>query len=433
MEQSPERPTVPLSGDCPPSSEGRYPPGRDDRDAACGFELLDEFERFNQCNDIYSRARWDPEVRSERAFEWFRSMFRPGIGARNVRGYQAKDFALKLGGWTGSNMTIQRNTGKGRTDGYLDEIEPFMPPAAERVPVGSPEEMAADVKRAARFYGADLVGITATDLRWHYSRRFSPQTMGEKPNDLPPGLDHTIVVATAMDAGIVATYPSATASAAVGLGYSIDIAILQSIATFIHALGYRAVPSLNDTAQRIPYAIQAGLGEYSRATLLITKEFGPRVRIGQVFTDLPLAHDEPVRFGVMDFCAVCRRCADACPPRAIPFGGPQETPINRSNAVGIRKWSVDAEKCFDFWTRQGSECGVCIRVCPYNKDTATWRQKLYYRAWVALAATRLRRLALWIDTRLDFGRRDEPASWWRGGSGRRAAGDRGVRSLPVTR
>ncbi len=410
-----ETPHKNLSPEVPPTREDSYTgPRRDSRDAACGFEVLDDFERFNQSNDIYSRARWDPKIRSERAFEWFRSMFRAGVGAREARGYSRKDFALKLGGWTGSNLMIERSTRAGRTDGYLDDIVPFSEPAGERVEVDSPGEMAAEIKQVCRYYGADLVGITSTDLRWHYSHRFWPQEMAEKPNDLPEGLDNTIVIATAMDPDIVSTYPSATASAAVGLGYSIDASILQSVATFIHALGYQAVASLNDTAQKIPYAIQAGLGEYSRATLLITEDYGPRVRIGQLFTDLPLSHDTPIRFGVKEFCDVCRRCAEECPPRAIPFGEPQSEVLNRSNFVGLRKWTVDAEKCFDFWTRQGTECGICIRACPYNRDTRERGQRLYYRLWLKLAMSPLRRFALWLDVRLGFGRRKSPEWWWKG-------------------
>ena len=38
-------------------------------DADCGFEVLDSFERFNQCNDIYSRAQWDERVRTKKAID----------------------------------------------------------------------------------------------------------------------------------------------------------------------------------------------------------------------------------------------------------------------------------------------------------------------------------------------------------------------------
>ncbi len=166
---------------------------------------------------------------------------------------------------------------------------------------------------------------------------------------------------------------------------------------------------MNDTALAIPYALKAGLGEYGRHGLLITKEFGPRVRIGKIFTDLPLAHDRPVGFGVTEFCETCRRCSDACPVGAIPDGPPSEEVYNRSNIKGVRKWTVDAEPCFRFWTNQNSDCSICIRVCPYNRDfSSRWAQ-----AWRWLASTRLRRLALWLSDRLTPGTRVSPSAWWR--------------------
>jgi reductive dehalogenase len=186
----------------------------------------------------------------------------------------------------------------------------------------------------------------------------------------------------------------------------------MSLAQFIRNMGCRAVASLNDSAQCIPYAIQAGLGEYGRHGLVITKEYGPRLRFGKIFTDLPLAHDDPVRFGVKEFCEVCRRCSEACPPKAIPGGAPDGAFHNQSNFVGIKKWNVDGEKCFKFWANQGTECGICIRVCPYNKQPDTWLGQRYFTAWRWLVGTRLRRLALWLDIKLGFGGRMKPERWW---------------------
>jgi reductive dehalogenase len=168
------------------------------------------------------------------------------------------------------------------------------------------------------------------------------------------------------------------------------------------------VPSLNDSALAIPLAIKAGLGEYGRHGLLITKEFGPRVRLGKVFTDLPLAHDRPIAFGVRAFCEICRRCTDACPPKAIPDGGPSTRQHNVSNLRGVAKWSVDAEKCFGFWAGQNSDCSICIRVCPYNKD---FRNPMH-RVGRWLAGTRWRRLMLRLDGWMAFGRRMRAAWWW---------------------
>jgi len=352
-------------------------------------------------------------IRSEKVLNWFKGMFKPGLGARNADGYSVRDFALRNAGWMGANLTIQRSLHQGRVDGFLDPIRPYSEPSPEQVPVESPGAMAEEIKRVSRLFGADGVGITHADLRWHYTKSFSTKALAEKPSEIPEGLSNVIVIVTAMHYDAVKCYPSATAGIAVGHGYSRDCELAQSIATYVLNLGYRAIASVNDTSLAIPYAIQAGLGEYGRNGLLITKDFGPRVRIGRIYTDMPLTHDEPIRFGVREFCdTTCRRCAEACPPKAISFGPPTEVIPNQSSIIGIRKWQVDAEKCFKFWVNQATECGICMRVCPYNKDISRWWSRWYFRAWRRLAASPFKKTALWLDVKLGFGKRMKPSQFW---------------------
>lgn len=202
-----------------------------------------------------------------------------------------------------------------------------------------------------------------------------------------------------MDYDLIRTVPSALSSAATGLGYSHDALVVLSIAQYIRNLAYNAIASMNDTALAIPLAIKAGLGEYGRHGLLITKEFGPRVRLGKIFTDLPLAHDQPIHFGVTEFCAICQRCSSGCPVKATPSGEPSAERHNQSNIKGVKKWSVDGEKCFSYWTAQNSDCSICIRICPYNKDYSFWWNQL--GRW--LAGTWLRKWMLKLDVRLGYG------------------------------
>lgn len=402
-----------------PRSEGPYRAIGDVRhpkDVACAFEVTERFERFNQANDIYARGQWDPRIRSEKVINWFKGMFMPGIGARDTSGYTLRDFALRNAGWMGTNLTIQRSLAEGRVDGFLDHIRPYSAPSPTRVEINSTAEATEEIKRVARLFGADMVGVTGYDPRWHYTNSFSTKSLEEKPYALPDDLPNVIVIATSMHYDAIQSYPSATAGVAVGHGYSRDFELVQTIATYILNLGYRAVASVNDSTQAIPYAIQAGLGEYGRNGLLMTPEFGPRVRIGRIHTDFPLDHDEPIRFGVKEFCdTTCRRCATSCPPQAISYDAPTEDVPSQSMTVGIRKWQVNPEKCFKFWTNQGTECGVCMRVCPYNKDTSKKSVRTYFRAWRRLASSRnqsLRSLALWLDVRLGFGKRVKPEKYW---------------------
>jgi reductive dehalogenase len=192
------------------------------------------------------------------------------------------------------------------------------------------------------------------------------------------------------------------------LGYATCLNAANALAQFITNLGYEAVAAMNDTALNIPMAIQAGLGEYGRNGLLITPEYGPNVRIAKVFTDMELVPDQPIEFGVQAFCGICQKCADACPVRAIPQGEPKREAPNFSSWGRIKKWTVNAEKCFRFWVGMNTDCAICIRVCPYNKDYSRW----WHRLGIRLANSPLRRLMLWLDDRLGYGKRQPPETWW---------------------
>jgi len=165
---------------------------------------------------------------------------------------------------------------------------------------------------------------------------------------------------------------------------------------------------MNDTALAIPYALKAGLGEYGKHGLVITPEFGTSVRFGKIFTDMPLGHDRPVSFGVKEMCDICNACSKACPSRAIPDNQPSTDRHNKSNITGIRKWSIDGEKCFSYWSKINSDCSVCVRVCPYTRDYT----QLRHRAWLRLADSPLRRLALRLDRKFDGGKRVMTETWW---------------------
>jgi len=384
------------------------------RDDDAGFDVDEEtFERFSQKNDIYARSFWDPEVHSDKSDTFYETYRKPLRHYRDVDGFTQNDYSVRNASWYVSDIFAERFQDRDRREGFLDEFSVFRDGASEKRTVEDSAAMTSEIKRVGRAFGADLIGVTAFDERWVYTHKYSATTKEEKPNAIPEGLDNVIVIATSMDHDLIQTVPSALSGTATGLGYARDTITVLSLGQYIRNLGYRAVESLNDTALAVPYAIQAGLGEYGRHGILITKEFGPRIRLGKIFTDLPLEHDRPVRFGVKEFCDECQRCSDACPAKAIPHGEPSPQVYNRSNLVGVTKWSVDAEKCFGFWVGQNSDCSICIRVCPYNKDFSKW----YHRVGRWLAGTWLRTWMLRLDFHAGFGRRRKSSWWWSGGSG----------------
>jgi len=382
-------------------------------DEDAGFEVLEHFERFSQRDDIYSRAFWDPKIRSERTDRFFETYRTPLKKWKTAEGFRQKDYALRNASWHLPDIFAELKESENRREGFLDPFTVHREGPEDRVPVESSREMSREIKHIGRVFGADLIGITEYDERWVYTHAYSRLGETEKPQELPTDLPNVIVIAQQMDRELIDTVPSALSGTATGVGYSHDTLVLLGLAQYVRNLGYQAVATMNDTALAIPLAIKAGLGEYGRHGLLITKEFGPRVRIGKIFTDLPLEPDSPSAFGVREFCELCRRCSDACPVNAIPDGPPSDEVHNRSNITGVKKWTVDAEPCFQFWSNQNSDCSICVRVCPYNRDFS----KTMARAWRWLAGTRLRRLALWIVDRFASGRRVSPADWWSTGRG----------------
>ena len=377
---------------------------QDPTDSAAGIETTDEFRQFAQKNDVFTRAFWDPTVRTDKTDAFFGS-YRMEAIPRRGDGFTQKDFALRNASWLISDRMTDRHANKGRREGFQAPISNDTPVADEKVEYLNPSDASAEIKKISQFFGSDLCGITHLDKRWLYSKRVDVRDMSEVEIGLPDGLTSVIVLGHQMDKELVQTYPSALGGAATGREYSHEAAIVMQVAAYIRNLGYQAVASMNDTGLVIPMAIQAGLGEYARNQLVITPEFGPRLRFSKIFTDMPLEADKPKRPGVAKFCDICTKCVDACPVKALPSGRPK-TGGGLSSIKGVRKWTSDAEKCFSFWATLSTDCAICMRVCPFNRDFSTWSQRI----WLKLALSPARRIALWMDRYRDG--RIKPSKWW---------------------
>jgi epoxyqueuosine reductase len=376
-------------------------------DTAAGIEVTDEFERFTQRNDVFTRAFWDEKVRTKQTDGFFAS-YRMEATPRRGDGFTQRDFALRNASWLISDVVTNRHADQGRREGFQAPISYDTPVAPEQVEIDDPSEMSNEIKRVSKFFGADLCGVTDMDERWLYASRIDTRDLSKAPNELPEGMISVIVLGHEMDAELVATYPSALAGAATGREYSHEASVVMQVAAYIRNLGFEAVASMNDTGLVIPYAVKAGLGEYARNQLVITPEFGPRLRFSKIFTNMPLAHDTPKHKGVKAFCDICTKCADACPVKALPFGAPMVGGSKISAIKGVKKWTSNAEKCFSFWAKTSTDCAICMRVCPFNRDFT----KLQHQAWLKLALSRFRKIALWLDRKR--GGRVKPSTWWAG-------------------
>jgi reductive dehalogenase len=370
------------------------------------FDIKPEFERFNQKNDIFNRSMWDDKVNPK---SFYVSYDITNYKPKKSKGFDHWDFALRNASWHLTDVVGEMKFGEeGRVEGFTDYYSIQTQGPKNKANLPSAEETTNRVKKAAEILGAGMVGICELDERWVYSHNFSRKTQEATKLDLPKSISHVILLVLPMDHNLSKTIPSALGGTTTGLGYATSLNCATALAQFITNLGYEAIASLNDTAQSIPMAIQAGLGEYGRNGLLITPKYGPNVRIAKVFTDLPLIPDQPIDFGVKKFCETCRKCANSCPVKAINKEEAQDSPPNFSSHSFIKKWTVNAEKCFKFWVGMNTDCAICIRVCPYNKDYSKWWNRLGIR----LANSPLRKLMLKLEDVLKFGTRKSAKWWW---------------------
>ena len=242
----------------------------------------------------------------------------------------------------------------------------------DRTAVSDPDGMARNIKEVARFLGADVVGITHLDQAYVYSHRAKANaSMGEKAGE-PIHLPHryAICMGFASDYYKFLSNNSRISDADYGLGNNHMIAPTFMLAAYIREMGYpaRAHDYARGEVNPIPLAVNAGLGELGRHGMLIHEEYGSRIHLSVVTTDLPLAVDEPVDIGVTEVCKYCMKCARTCPSYSIPFGG-------KEVYNGVEKYRINVDTCYKYRLAgrgQWTNCVICVSSCCYNKPKAWW-------------------------------------------------------------
>lgn len=150
----------------------------------------------------------------------------------------------------------------------------------------------------------------------------------------------------------------------------IDSVSLQLVMALMEK-GYRAasvpasqsVEGLSGIFSHKKAAVSAGLGYIGKSALFISRLYGPRVRLGTVFTDAPL---ETVCSIQNSLCGNCDLCAKSCGAIAIK---------NKNYEYGMNREDIfDAKACSDYMKDKfkhigrGAVCGVCMRVCPKGQN-----------------------------------------------------------------
>ena len=373
--------------------------------------IAGEVNAFDQKNEMFKRPRWDPLLADIR-----KKFYDDHVLPKDKPGYELVDQAAVNASWYLDNLCHNTRADFNGAALYANNWNGKF--SFPRVPNGlkisddTPDKITSQIKQLGMLFGAGLVGVCCLDRRWLYSKGYYITSSGGvvSENIVPGEYKYSIVIAVEMDYDGIMMSPAHPASITTGLCYSKMAFVAGLLAQFIRSLGYKAMAFGNDVACNIPIAIDAGLGEIARNGLLVTPEFGPRVRLANILTNLPLLPDKPIEFGVREFCRICKKCSKKCPSKAIDSGEPSDIEHNISNRTGINTWHINAEKCLSFWAENGTDCSNCIKVCPFNKPKGLLHDMV---RWGINNIPKMNPIFLWGDDLMGYSKTKNARYYWK--------------------
>lgn len=223
------------------------------------------------------------------------------------------------------------------------------------------------VKDFARQCGADLVGIADLALL---------DGIQTEPVDLLKGYRRAVSIGVRLADGVLDAIEDRP-TPIYQQHYLKTNLLLDDIALrvsqYIQARGSKTLPipasQLLDKENWTSYishkavAIAAGLGWQGKSLLVISQDFGPRIRLVTILTDAAIKPDHPQK----NRCGRCSLCSDACPVGAIKN-------VNTSSHYSSRDEAIHFDRCLARVLENSSRpfiespiCGVCIRACPWGK------------------------------------------------------------------
>jgi epoxyqueuosine reductase len=342
------RPVV-LQRETAPETTGGLQPGQDET----GFPPL---ESFNEPMLSWYRARPD-------LYELDKVRMEEIMPNKRLDREKYGDYYALINAWSGSWQTSEPITEPPEVSdfkiGGRREI-------ADPMPFKSPAHASKLIKKVAHHFGASMVGITTIEPDWCYD-------YGLRGSDkrgtytVPKHWKYVIAF------GVPHQWEQVNSNPNHGTSYDaysrISIAA-RRIETFIKSLGYparRHSPMDGYDLIAVPYLVKAGLGEQGRHGIAITPETGSNFRAAFVTTSLEMEIDQPIEFGVKEFCEHCQICADICPSGSISKADSNQEMFTR----GYRHWEINQTSCFNFWMQSmgGMGCRLCLIACPYSRKS----------------------------------------------------------------
>lgn len=210
------------------------------------------------------------------------------------------------------------------------------------------------VKKEAASLGVGMVGFAPVDEDVMFVRDHVGYIEGLYPNGIILGME--------MDFERINTAPGSEAGIEAINKYEKLGTATNKLTDFIRSQGHPAI-ACHPMGGPILFPVmaeKANMGSLGRHGLLITKEYGPRLRLSMIATTAsPLPKNPQKPIGIEEFCKKCGNCIRSCPVGAI-----REVPL-KNEAFGIAT-CVDSEKCMPYFYEHDG-CSVCIKACPFHR------------------------------------------------------------------
>lgn len=227
------------------------------------------------------------------------------------------------------------------------------------------------VKRKAKSLGINLIGFANVE-RWE---QFAEIDRAYYPQTIWPWSRTVITLAVQIFPSMIETTPSVVYSELYNTTNRILDEAAYHLANYLNQKGFRAHFFPRDCYGDISVLVKkpeaafshviagkySGLGTIGMNHTLITKEYGPRIRIVSVITDAELTPDP---LPEKEYCIRCGLCMKNCPTGAFSAGADGEVAV------------MDKHKCAEYHQKLKNEfrypCGKCVAVCPVGDDKKTY-------------------------------------------------------------
>lgn len=246
------------------------------------------------------------------------------------------------------------------------------------------DDLKEELRKKSKELGFQLFGVS--DINKMENVPFPDGRGLQKPSEVMPSAKSLIMMGMVIwDEGMnvsVSTAGSGDFSGGDSEYYNLYYQIVENKAWYFckwlrDTKGAEAIPSTTIHAKAA--ASLAGLGFIGHSTLVITPEYGPRVRWIAVLTELELEPDQPF---TRDLCAeqpLCKNgslCVKSCPYNAIIPGPSQGVEpgkkVTYGKCVVAHEFDTKLDKTWKEHIRRVSdrgfaECTICNLACPYGK------------------------------------------------------------------